>query len=69
MPGMIVTVRLFEDELVPSLTVAVNVYVPAVVGVPDRLPSLESVRPGGSCPPVTDQVRDPAPPDAFNATE
>ena len=45
-----------------SVAVTVNVNVPALVGVPDKEPSLASVSPGGAAPLVTDQVNGGEPP-------
>jgi hypothetical protein len=39
-----------------SVAVTVKVKVPAIVGVPDSMPSGESVRPPGKVPVVTAQV-------------
>ena len=46
----------------PSTTFTVNVYVPAVAGVPLRIPVPESDRPVGKAPEVTDQVYGVVPP-------
>ena len=46
---------------VPSLTVITGVYVPTVVGVPDRTPALFSVNPVGNVPAVVRNVKFPAP--------
>ena len=45
-----------------SVAVTVNVYAPALVGVPDNEPSLARVSPGGGAPLVTDQVNGGDPP-------
>ena len=45
-----------------SVTLMVNVYVPAVVGVPPRWPPV-SVTPGGRWPAATIQVNGPTPPE------
>jgi hypothetical protein len=45
-----------------SVTCAVKVNVPAVVGEPDRIPSGLSVTPGGSVPAATAHVSVPSPP-------
>ena len=43
---------------VGSKTCARNVYVPSAVGVPLRMPSVDSATPGGSAPPMTAQLYD-----------
>jgi hypothetical protein len=45
-----------------SVAVTVKVAVPAPVGVPDKDPSLPSVRPGGKLPAVTVHVNGGEPP-------
>ena len=47
-----VPLELFAPPLAESLTVTVNVLVPAAVGVPVILPELFMLRPAGSLPPV-----------------
>jgi hypothetical protein len=52
-----------------SVTCAVKVYGPTVVGVPLSAPARESVSPGGSAPPVTDHVYGGLPPVAVKLCE
>src|ERR1700733_2210391 len=47
-----------------SVACTVNVEVPAVVGVPEMVPSLASDSPAGSDPEVTDQLYGLVPPEA-----
>lgn len=51
-----VKVRALEVAVQVSLRVIVKLYVPAVVGVPDKSPVAPSVTPAGKAPAVTDQV-------------
>src|SRR6478735_6885672 len=51
------------DPPAVSVTCAVNVNVPAVVGLPLSTPVLPSAIPGGGEPALTDQVNVPEPPD------
>jgi hypothetical protein len=44
------------DRFAASVTFAVKLYVPAVVGVPEMVPLEASVRPGGNVPVPTDHV-------------
>jgi hypothetical protein len=44
------------DRLVESVTFAVKLYGPAVVGVPEITPLPASVRPGGKDPLATDHA-------------
>lgn len=50
------------DRFAESVTFAVKLYVPAVVGVPVRAPLVASVSPAGSAPALTDHVYGPVPP-------
>jgi hypothetical protein len=53
-----------------SVTWAVKLYVPAVVGVPLSTPlAAFSVSPGGSAPALTDQLKGSVPPEAASGTE
>ena len=52
--SVIVTVKLFVPVNAPNVAPTVNVYVPAVVGVPVIVPEVFSVRPGGRVPDDTD---------------
>src|SRR5689334_267830 len=63
-PGMTEIENALEAVAEPLLTVAVKPYEPAVVGVPESVPSGDSATPGGSCPAVTDQTCAPLPPPA-----
>ena len=47
-----------------SVTVTVKELVPAVVGVPDKTPAVLKVRPAGSVPVDTVQLKGAVPPDA-----
>ena len=49
-----------------SVAVTVNMKVPAVVGVPESVPSGASVSPAGAAPVVTAQVYGAKPPVAVN---
>lgn len=66
-PNQLMVMLVCCDALAPNLsvTVNVNVKVPAVVGVPStRFPfeALTNLVPGGNCPAVMDQVYGVAPP-------
>jgi hypothetical protein len=53
-----------------SVTCDVNVYVPAVVGVPETTPVLAfSVRPGGNEPEEIEYVYGAVPPEVDNVSE
>jgi hypothetical protein len=67
-----VTARLNVALAVPpalSVTCAVKLYEPTVVGVPLSAPPLESVSPAGSAPPVTAHVYGGVPPVAVKFCE
>ena len=49
-------VMTFEPDAVKLAAVTVPLKVPGVVGVPVNTPELESVRPGGRLPEVTEKV-------------
>jgi len=44
------------DRFAASVTFAVKSKAPAVVGVPEIAPAPDSVNPGGTVPPATDQL-------------
>ncbi len=54
---------------VESVTLTVNVNVPASVGVPLMIPVEDKARPGGSDPDTTDQVLGGVPPNALTSAE
>jgi hypothetical protein len=61
--GLIVICNAREaDRFVESVTLAVKVYAPAVVGVPEIAPLPASVRPGGKDPLATDHAYGGLPP-------
>src|SRR5204863_9186369 len=65
--GLIVSANGLDAVWEPvSLTSAVKLAVPAVVGVPLIAPPLDNVRPAGKPPNVIDHVWDPVPPAAAN---
>jgi len=67
-----VTARVNVALAVPpalSVTCAVKLYDPTVVGVPVSAPALESASPGGSGPVVTDHVYGGVPPVALKLWE
>jgi hypothetical protein len=58
-----------EDWLLAPVTRTVNVAVPAVVGVPLRVPLLDSVMPAGGVPEASDHVYGVVPPVAASVAE
>jgi hypothetical protein len=60
---LVVYVRLPEHSLA-SVAVTVKVYVPGVVGLPERDPVVDRLKPGGSDPEVRTNVYGAVPPEA-----
>ena len=58
-----------SDRLFASVTLAVKLEVPAVVGVPVIVPVLERDKPAGSVPALTDHVSGAVPPVAESVVE
>ena len=68
--ALTVRVRLFVPCSPPaSVTLAVKVKLPDVVGVPEITPAVVNATPAGNCPEVTVHVYGDAPPVACKASE
>ena len=63
---MVTSIALVVTAKAASVTWAVKLKLPEVVGVPLKTPALLSVKPAGAAPALTVQVFVPVPPVALN---
>jgi hypothetical protein len=67
--SMMICSGFVSERLFASVTFAVKLDVPAVVGVPVITPALDSVNPAGKVPTLTDHVSGAVPPLAASVVE